>query len=198
MNKNKNTNILKQLKNLKKEAYELLDNGNSKTKTFELLSSNLDDKLKKHLKDIIGFFVFPAKREKFKLLNTILIILVLISSILMIPLYFEFFSHVNFHALSMISIIVFTFIQLQLIMGLFKWNGRIYKAIVIIEFFTILGVISEYNKGYYSKWVFAYVFVLVAQAILAIFLYRKIFPEYSWKGAKLDEENNYLFDKNLN
>ncbi len=197
MDKNQNTNIFKQLKNLKKEAYELLDSGNSKTKTFESLSSNLDNKLKKHLKDIIGFFVFPAKREKFKSLNTILIIMAFISSILMIPLYFEFFSHVKFHALSMISIVVFTFIQLQIIIGLFKWNGKIYKAIVIIEFFKILGVISEYNKGYYSRWVFAYVFVLIAQIILALFLYKKIFPEYSWKGAKLDKENNYIFDENF-
>ncbi len=198
MDKNQNPNIFKQLKKIKKEAYQLLDNGNSKAETFKSLSSNLDEKLKKHLKDSIAFFVFQYKREKFKLLNTILIILAFTSGILIIPLSFEFFSHVKIHVISIISMVIFTFIHIQIVIGLFKWNGKIYKSIVFIEFMKLLGIFTEFNKGYYSSWVFAYIIVLIAEIILAIFLYKKIFPEYSWKGVKLDKENNYLFDKNIN
>jgi hypothetical protein len=150
------------------------------------------------LKNSIAYFVYQKKREKFGLLNKILLGMAIISTLLVLPMYAEFYEHVTLTTYAYIFAAFFFFIYLTLVYGVWKWNGRTYKNIILMEAFKVVALYGEYQKGYYSDWIFGYVPLLIVEIALAYYLYKKIFPEYGWKGPKEDVDGTILFDSDLN
>ncbi len=182
----------KQKKELLNQVESALTNGSSKSEIYNRLLG--DDKLyNKVLLDIVSFYVTEEKRERFLLANKILLFLLVLSFGLYFILLWQFFSVVNFNIISAILIVLFALIQLQLIYGVYNWNGRIFKSIITINVFWIIGFLLEFNKGYYISWLSIYPVILVIQIILSYGLYKKVFPDYNWKGPKRIN-NNLKFD----
>lgn len=183
-------NPFKLKKELLKKLESELNNDSSKS---DIYYNNLtEDKLhNKGLLDTVSFFLTKEKKEKFKRKNKFLLYLLLASILLTIPLFFQFFTHVKFHIISFVSLILLTAINIQLIFGVIKWNGKIYKSIVIIKSISLIGFFMELEKGYYNEWLYIYPIILIAEIVLSFWLYKNLFPNYSWKGPKM---NNNLIE----
>ena len=60
----------------------------------------------------------------------------------------------------------------------------------------ILGFYNEFNNDYFGDWIWLYLFFLLAEVTLSIVIFKNIFPNYNWKGPKLNIDNEWEFDKN--
>ncbi|MBL4624065.1 MAG: hypothetical protein JKY42_02830 [Flavobacteriales bacterium] len=173
---------------------QLTDEGKSKSEIADELFQETDDKWHKVVFRWVAYHVKKDQREQYKTIGYLLTSLVAISAVLMIPMYYEWFQTRVLDGMSVGVTCLFALIQIQLLVGALKWNGRIYRSIIIIEGLKLYSLISEYMQGNYSQWIMGYILVIVLELVVAAYLYRKIFPTYGFFGPKKDRSGSRLLD----
>ena len=142
------------------------------------------------LAELIARTPDPKKKEKYKLLNYILVFFLLLSAIASVYAGIKSFGGKPVEAVivSVITLLVIT----VLIIEVLRFDGYIYG---LLTFLSLLGLItdliriSEWEKGDLIG-----ILLLLAFAGLAFYLNRKIFPNFGIFGLKKDKNGEYLLE----
>ena len=194
-------NIFKFKKEVLQRLEQGLNDGLTKHEVYESFVGTIEKKFEKFLRMTIAYYIPKEKRMAFRKLNTILFILLIVSFMFMLLMNVNYYMHISFDFISVFFALIFVIIQIQLIVGVYKWKGVLYKSIIIIEGIKLVNLLFDLNGGYFPGWAFIYLPVLIANIIVSIVLMRKVFPSYGWGGPKknksaqtLDSREVYVFD----
>lgn len=139
---------------------------------------------------LIASVPYPGKKESFKILNYILLVLLLLSFVSDLYPAYSFFIEQPYQAVA--AFIIMLILYYYFINGVARFRGSIYPEITLFALlilFLNLGQIPEFNI-----WEIAQVLIVLLFAGLAYFLRIKMFPNFGLFGLKKDQDGSYLLD----
>ncbi|MFT4204245.1 MAG: hypothetical protein QM610_10065 [Chitinophagaceae bacterium] len=174
---------------LKKAAQESINAGKSKQETFDTLkpTSGIPDKT---LAGIIRVMVTPAAKEKYKPLNRILVLLLVVWAIISIV---DIVMVMNMgFSISLLSIVP-SLMTVLVIVGITRyWSGFHY----LVGFVSLMGLLRNINtlltlmeQGVSYPLIYASILVGVLIVILAFSLGTKLAPKFSTVMTSVTDTN---------
>ena len=171
-----------------RQAREAVYSGEDRRKVFETYKDQIKKPIK--LAMVIANIPNPELKARFRILNMILFILLVIASISKLFLVFHMFLSVGVMpaiGMALIGLIV----PIACAVEVFRFSGQIYTLIPI---FCALGVTQLVRRfdGDGLGLAIDLVFLLVI-AGLSLFIKFKVFPNIGFGGVKKDPQGAYLF-----
>jgi hypothetical protein len=176
----------------KKEAMKTiqirLEQGRPRKEILEELAGIYDSR--SSLAELIARTPDPKKKEKYKLLNYILVFFLLLSVAASVYAGIKSFAEEPVEAVivSVITLLILTFLIIEVL----RFNGYIYG---LLTFLLLLGLITDLiRRSEWEKGDLIGILLLFAFTGLAFYLNRKIFPNYGIFGLKKDNNGDYLLE----
>lgn len=179
-------------KHEKKEALKTiqtrLEQGKPRKEILEKLAGTYGSR--SSLVELIARTPNPEKKKKYKLLNYILALFLLLSAGVSVYAGIKSFAAEPVEAI--IVMVITLLILTILIIGVLRFNGYIYG---LLTFLMLLAVVTDLiNFSEWDKGDLIGIFILLAFAGLAYFLNKKIFPNYGLFGLKKGRDGEYLLE----
>jgi hypothetical protein len=180
----------------KKEALKIiqtrLEEGKPRKEILEELTSIYNDK--SSISKLIAMTPNSKTKEKYKLLNYILLCLIVLFFIPFIVL-----GILHFSAKQPVETIIVGFVALSFfiycIFQVSKFKGYIYGGLASLIIFTIIFGLNLIDTIFKSGiWNVYLILIFLALGGLALYLSKKMFPNYGLYGVKKDKNGDYLLE----
>jgi hypothetical protein len=174
-------------KELNKLAGQLIQSGKTKQEAFEELSNQYYES--DTIARIIGSIPSQETKQKFKVINNVLFILLIVSAVLkvisVIPLLLDTMTG------GIIVMLIAPLINIFFAVHVKKMRGEIYLALGILATAGILKTLQ--NVLEVGPIALIDTTVIVAICILAFYIKSKAFPNFGFSGIKKGKNGEYLF-----
>ena len=176
----------------RKEIYKTiqtrLEDSVSREKILEELSEKYYDK--KTISTLIASTPDPQTKEKFKVLNNLLLGLLILTIIIKILTGIQILSTISMILIPVAFLI--PFISIWFALEIYKYKGYIYNILGILAIASIFKIISEIGES----GVYGIIDLLIGLSIagLSFYLGKKMFPNYGLFGPKKDTEGNIILE----
>ncbi len=179
-----------------KSIFQKIDKGleekMEKESLYNLLLGRYGSKYEKAIAMGIGSRLYPEERNKYKIWQTALIILLLFSCIATGYQYFKFYQEQEFKTSHLIFMSVYILINLILVIGVIKFHGNIlYSCVIIIGFALLNSIGAWFDKK--EAWLIAISIIYLLTIILAYTMKIKLFPNLRYRGQRKMSDGSYMF-----
>jgi cytochrome bd-type quinol oxidase subunit 1 len=174
-------------KELKKLVAEKLLSQTPRKVILDELSSEYYDK--DAIAKVISSIPTEKSKSEFKSLNSILIFLLLLASLLKLIVVFSFLSDVSLYALPFA--IIFPLINIYFAWEIRNYNGQLYK---IIGLFGLMSMLKSFGGDLQSPFGIFVIAIAALISFLAFYLGKKMFPNLGLMGPKKDASGEYILE----
>lgn len=171
-----------------RQAREAVHAGQDRRQVYESLKDQIRKPVK--LAVTIANIPYPELRQKYRILNTVLFVLLILaalSKLLAVFAMFQSFGMLPALGIALIGLII----PVACAVEVYRFSGQIYT---IIPIFCVLGV-TQILRRYDGDLVGALIdgaFLLVI-AVISLVIKFKVFPNMGMGGVKKDAQGQYLF-----
>jgi len=171
-----------------RRAREAVHAGQDRRQVFDSLKDQIHKPVK--LAMAIGNIPYPELRARYKALNAVLFVLLLLAALAKLVAAFGMFQSLG--ALPALGIALLGLvIPVICAVEVFRFSGQIYTLIPIFCLLGLSQILRRYDGDLVGALIDAGFLALIAG--LSLFIKFKVFPNVGFSGVKKDPQGQYLF-----